>query len=110
TSEMTKEDETALFGAADSDGNGIGDGQDCGTAVAGQTTATVDATATAVPIGGGNPELDGFAAAGKGFLGPAPATLDDFAYTGTDTSGFAGVTGVDATLGPWPSVARVLAT
>jgi len=43
TSEMTKGDETAFFLQRDSDGNGVGDGQDCGTAVAGNTTTPVRA-------------------------------------------------------------------
>jgi hypothetical protein len=106
TSEMTKEDETTFFLATDSDGNGIGDGQDCGTAVAGQTTSLVDANAVAVPIAV-DPKTHGFAPSGKAFLGSTPPTLDDFAYTGTDGSGFTGVTGVDASL---PTGTTVLAT
>jgi hypothetical protein len=107
TSEMTKEDETAFFLAADSDGNGVGDAQDCGTAVAGQTTSPVDSTSTAVPVGL-DPKTFGFAfSSGTGFLGPAPATLDAFSYAGTNSSGFTNVTAIDAA---WPSGTRVLAT
>jgi hypothetical protein len=101
--EMTKEQENALFLAADRDGNGVGDGQDCGAAVAGQTTAPVSPSATTVPVNA-NPIALGFAfESGTGFLG---SPLDAFTYGGTTTSSFTGVNGIDSS---WPSGTTVLA-
>jgi hypothetical protein len=109
---MTKEQEIAFFLAADSDGNGVGDGQDCGTAVAGQTTAPVDSTATAIPITAA-PKAGGFAfESGTGFLCvtdpktntcAASSSLDAFSYGGTDGNGFTGFTGVAGVDAAWPS-------
>jgi hypothetical protein len=105
TSEMTKGDQTTFFLLSDSDLNLVGDGQDCGTAVAGTTTMPVAAGATTVAIGG-DPKMLGFAfSSGTGFLGSG-STLDAFTYTGTNGSGFTGVSGVD---NAWPSGTIVLA-
>lgn len=95
---LTKEQEEQLFAAADLDGNGVADAQDCGFTATGVTTSPVDATATTVPIGT-NPITRGFAAAGIAFLGTGSSS-DDFSYTGTDNTGFTGVTGVSTV---WPS-------
>jgi hypothetical protein len=106
TKEMTKEDETDFFLKLDTDGNYVGDGQDCGTAVVvvSGTTAPVTEGATTVPVGV-NPKTLGFAfSSGTGFLDPS---LDAFIYTGTNSTGFTGVSQVDS---PWPSGTRVLAT
>jgi hypothetical protein len=107
TSEMTKEDETDFFLRKDTDGNGVGDGQDCGTAEVGSTTANVDSTATKVPVGF-DPKTHGFAATGTGYLGLGSTLppLDAFGYAGTDFNGFTGVTAVEAL---WPTPTRVLA-
>jgi hypothetical protein len=92
--EMTKDDETAFFNAKDVDGNGIGDGQDCAFIPTAFTSTPVDPTATSIPIGM-NPTTLGFAASGTAFLGDSP-DFDDFSYTGTDNTGFKGVTRVSA--------------
>jgi hypothetical protein len=104
TSEMTKGDETTFFLLGDSDLNLVGDGQDCGTAVvATGTTTPVAVGATTVTVGV-DPKTLGFAfSSGTGFLGP---TLDAFTYTGTNGTGFTGVSGVDI---PWPAGTTVLA-
>jgi len=102
-SEMTKENETVFFLAKDSDGNGVGDGQDCGTAVVGQTGG-VQANATTVSM---IPPLDPRTSpTGTGFLGSLP-NLDAFTYGGINANGFTGVNGVDA---PASSGTNVLAT
>jgi hypothetical protein len=104
TSEMTKGDKTTFFLLGDSDLNLVGDGQDCGAAVvATGTTAPVAVGATTVTVGV-DPKTLGFAfSSGTGFLG---LTLDAFTYTGTNGTGFTGVSGVDI---PWPVGTRVLA-
>ena len=94
--EMTKTDESDFFSRMDVDGNGVGDAQDCGAKVAGQTTAPVDSNSTTVSIGA-DPKVLGFASpAGTGFLG---SSLDAFTYTGTSSTGFTGVNGIDASFG-----------
>ena len=104
TKEMTKEEETDFFLRLDTDDNYVGDGQDCGTAVVGGTTASVTQGATIVPVGV-DPKTLGFAfSSGTGFLGPS---LDAFRYTGTNSTGFTGVSEVDNT---WLSGTTVLAT
>jgi len=107
TSEMTKGDETNFFLLKDTDLNLVGDGQDCGTAVAGTTTAQVAAGATTVDIGA-DPKKLGFAfSSGTGFLGfGSGLPLDAFTYTGTNSTGFTGVSGIDNL---WPSGTKVLA-
>jgi hypothetical protein len=106
--EMTKENETDFFLRTDADGNGVGDGEDCGTAVVGVTTAPVAVGNPTVPVGV-DPKTLGFAfSSGTGFLG---SSLDAFTYTGTNGNGFTGVSGVDGpVLGvPWPTGTTVLA-
>ncbi len=95
---LTKEQEEQLFAAADLDGNGVGDAQDCAFTATGITNSPVAATTTSVPIGT-DPITRGFAAAGTAFLG-TDSISDDFSYTGTDSNGFTGVTGVS---NAWPS-------
>jgi hypothetical protein len=110
---MTKGDETTFFLLGDSDLNLVGDGQDCGTAVAGTTTTPVAADATTVAIGV-DPKALGFAfSSGTGFLGSG-STLDAFTYTGTNSNGFTGVSGVDGPdplnpVTPWPVGTTLLA-
>ncbi len=117
SSEVTKEDETAFFLAGDKDGNGVGDAQDCGTAVVGSTSPLLlDSTATTVPVNF-DPKFDqgGLAPTGTGYLG-SNLPLDAFGYTATNSNGFTGVTGVDGScptcvppLDSWPMGTRVLA-
>jgi len=122
-SEMTKTDETLFFLQTDSDGNGVGDGQDCGTAVVGSTTALrLDTTSTTIPFNF-DPKFDqsGLAPAGTGYLGPnlgPNLPPDAFGYNATNSNSFTGVTGVDGScsmppcLPPqdfWPMGTRVLA-
>ena len=103
TSEMTKDDQNTFFLLNDSDGNLVGDGQDCGMAVVGQTNSSVAPGATVVGVAGGDPKTHGFAfSSGTGFLGSS----DAFTYTGTSVNGFTGVGGVDAT---WSIGTTVLA-
>jgi len=103
--ELTKEDETNLFLGGDVDGNGVGDGQDCGAAQT-QTTAPLSPTSTTIQIAG-NPTTLGFATpSGGAFLvAPGSPRRDDITYTGTTDTGLTGVSGVSFT---WPSGTTVV--
>src|SRR5439155_21348500 len=69
------------------------------------TTSPVDPSATSVPTGA-NPTTRGFPTSGTAFL-VTDSTSDNFTYTGTDATGFMGVTGISLS---WATGATVRGT